>query len=86
MKKLLLIPTVLIMTSGAFAETEAKAPVACKKEGYTRISCDEVKGAKRSGFCWKGVISDKRTAKICKKKPSKKLVKKTLKKKKKTTL
>jgi hypothetical protein len=71
MNKILLLAISLLLSTASFsAEKEYK----CRKK-YSKISCSEIKDAKRESFCWKGKITDKKKDKICKKAKNKKRLK-----------
>ncbi len=74
MKKIALISGLLFLGTAFSGEKQV-----CKK-GHQSVSCKDVKGKKRDMFCWKGKVSEKKKAKLCKsekrhKKKSKKVAK-----------
>ena len=71
MKKTLFITCSLLFFIFSTA-THAKGN--CSK-GQKKISCSKIKSSKRSSFCWKGKISTKKKASICRAKNKKKLKK-----------
>lgn len=64
---------VIFLFFGALS-SYGKAKYQCK-ENFTKVSCKEVKGAKRKGFCAKKNISEKRKNRICKTKIKKRKAK-----------
>lgn len=60
---ILVMTSVLILSFPAFAKTKKDC-----RTGYQKISCDGVKGATKKYFCSKKKPSEKRKAKICKRK------------------
>lgn len=69
MKKLAVLALCIVTSFSTMS-----APAASCKKNYKRVSCSKVKNAKRSGFCWKGNISSKKTERICQKVRAKKTV------------
>jgi hypothetical protein len=69
MFKILLILLCIFSTITSFSATKKRK---CKKN-YSRISCTDLKEAKRNSFCFKGKITDSKRLKICKKTPKKRI-------------
>lgn len=65
--------TILLALSfaGVLSKSYAKGAPACKKN-LTQVSCNGVTGAKRLGFCWRGIPTESRKTKICKTKSKRK--------------
>lgn len=62
MKKTLFLFALMSASVSALANDK---DIKCRQK-YTAISCQEVKESKRSGFCWKGNLTDTKKDKICK--------------------
>jgi hypothetical protein len=81
MKLTLLLSFLIFMATASHA-----GPGAQCKSGAKKQSCENVEGAVRKSFCWKGELSKKKKEKICtvekkKLKKMKKSIKKKIKKK-----
>ena len=63
MKAIAIVVMCLMLSVSVMAEAKK---MKCDKKGYASVSCDGIAEAKRSEFCWKGKISDKKKEKICK--------------------
>lgn len=74
-KKTVISLAILTMTASAFAAEKAKKAPTCKS-GFAKISCEDVKDAKRDFLCWKGEIPADKKEKVCKSKRKQKLKKK----------
>lgn len=61
MKKLAILVLCTAINFSAFS-----AEKSCKKN-YNRVSCEKVKGSKRSSFCWKGKLTSVKKVKACQK-------------------
>ena len=69
MKKTMILLGFLLMSSNLMAEP--KKEIRCK-EGFTKISCEGVEGAKRQAFCAKGDVEEEKKVKKCQTKRKKK--------------
>ena len=75
MIKTLFLALALLISSISFA-----GPKLNGKKKATKVSCSEVKGAKKDHFLWRGKISEKKKNKICKSAKKKRKNKKNTKK------
>ena len=66
MTKTILILAALLLASAGVRAKESKPLKKCSKEGYQRISCEDVAKSKRKSFCYKGEIKPEKKQKICK--------------------